>query len=181
MRWPDRIALRERRYLRGALIVVALLAAIQFFYLPLREARKTFTQGIATQEKLLQDLLVQVAEYEKLKQRTDDFQRRLALRPRDFSIFSYVEKQAAESGVKGNIRAMTVGRGATTGPYDEIPLDIRLERLTLKQLTQFLALLESPDAFLQVKKIAVTRMKEPAGYLAVGLQVATYQPRRTAP
>ncbi len=181
MRWPARIALREHWYLRGALAVVALLAAIQFFYLPWREARTTLTQGIATQERTLHDLLLQVASYEKLKNREDDFQRRLALRPKDFSIFSYVEKQAGDSGVRGNIRSMTVGRGTTVGGYEEIPLDIRLEKLTLKQLTQFIALLESPEAFLQVKKLAISRMKEPAGYLAVGMQVATYQPRRTSP
>ncbi len=181
MRWPARIAARERWYLQVALILVALFIVIQFFYLPLREARITLAKGIAIQEKVLQDLLLQVADYEKLKNRTEEFQRRLALRPRDFSIFSYVEKQATEAGVKGNIRSMTIGRGAASGAYEEIPLDIRLERLTLKQLTQFLALLESPEAFLQVKKISISRMKEPAGYLAVGMQVATYQSRRTSP
>lgn len=181
MKWLDRLAPRERWYLRGVLTFVALMAIIQFFYLPLQEAGNTFTRGIAAQEKVLQELLLQVAAYEKLKNRADEFQRRLTSRPKDFSIFSHVEKQAAEAGVKGSIRSMTVQRGTSSGAYEEVPLDIRLEKVTLKQLTQFLALLESPEAFLQVKKLTVSRMKDAPGYLAAWMQVATYQQRSGAP
>jgi hypothetical protein len=52
---------------------------------------------------------------------------------------------------------------------------MRLDKLTMKQLTDFLYLVESREELVRIRKMSVVKMKESPEYLSVLLQVFTYQ------
>jgi hypothetical protein len=54
-------------------------------------------------------------------------------------------------------------------------VEMRLDRLTMKQLTDFLYLVESREELVRIRKMSVVKMKESPEYLSVLLQVFTYQ------
>jgi len=99
----------------------------------------------------------------------------LERRSPDFTLFSFLEREAREAGVRQNIKSMNTTRGMTTGAYEETLVDIRLEKLTLKQLVQFLYYADSPEDAVGVKKITVNKSKESPDYLTVLVQMVTYQ------
>jgi hypothetical protein len=53
---------------------------------------------------------------------------------------------------------------------------MRLEKITTKQLTDFLYHVEAPAEMVRVKRITVSKMKENPEYLSAGLLIAAYLP-----
>ncbi len=176
----DRLSGRQQITLGigGAAVLVLLLA--QFLLLPFLESRKTVNQAIRNNEKILGEILLLDKEGKTLKRQAGMIQQALARRPRDFALFSHLEKVAGDTGVKSSIKFINAAKGAVSGPYEELPVEIRLEKITLKQLTDLLYLLEAPQDFIRIRKISVARMKESPEYLAVQMQVSTFQLLRTA-
>jgi hypothetical protein len=61
-----------------------------------------------------------------------------------------------------------------------LPVDIRLDKITLRQLTDFLYLLESPQELIRVKRFALTKMPESPEYLSAQIQAVTFQLTKVA-
>jgi 5'-3' exonuclease len=54
-------------------------------------------------------------------------------------------------------------------------VEMKLEGITLTQLVDYLALVESPEYLVGVKRLSVRQSKGSEGYLSVLLQMVTYQ------
>jgi hypothetical protein len=63
-----------------------------------------------------------------------------------------------------------------SGAYEETAVEVRLEKLTMKQLADFLYLVEAPAEMIFIGKASIAKMKESPDYLAASLQIFTYQP-----
>ena len=158
----------------GCAVVLALLLA-QFLLFPLLEAKKTVSRAIKSNEKILGEMVLLSAEYRGLKQHGEGIQRALAQRSSDFTLFSHLERVAGEAGVKANIKYINASKGSASGHYEELPVEIKLEKITLKQLTDFFYILESPQDLIRIKKLVVSKMKENPEYLAAQIQAVTFQ------
>ena len=158
----------------GWTVVLALLLA-QFLLFPFLEAKKTVNRAIKSNEKILAEMALLSAEYRGLKQHEEGIQQSLARRSRDFTLFSHLERVAGEAGVKANIKYINASKGSASGPYEELPVEIKLEKITLKQLTDFFYILESPQDLIRIKKLVVSKMKENPEYLAAQIQAVTFQ------
>jgi general secretion pathway protein M len=171
----DRLSRRQQRalYWGGGAVLVLLL--LQFLFFPFIDAKKSVNQAIGNSEKTLGEIKLLAAEYRVLKQHADKIREVLARWPQDFTLFSHLEKIAGLAGVKSNIKYITAVKGGISGPYEELPVEIRLEKITLKQLTDFLYLLESPQDMIRIKNIAISKVKENPEYLAAQIQVVTFQ------
>ncbi len=55
---------------------------------------------------------------------------------------------------------------APTGSYEETAVEMKLDKLTMKQLTDFLYLVESPEEMIRVRRISIVKMKESPEYLS---------------
>jgi len=53
---------------------------------------------------------------------------------------------------------------------------MKLDAMTIKQITDFLFAVESPRDLVSVRKIAIAKMKERPEYLTMTLQASTYLP-----
>ncbi len=158
----------------GSLIVVAIMI-VQFVLLPFFGAKARMDRSIAASEKTLADLRLLGSEYSILKQKALEMRHTLTQRPRDFALFSYLERKAGEVGVKTNIKYMNSLKGKTVGPYEEVAVDMQLEKLVTKQVTDFLHAVESPKDLIKIRKVSIQKMKDTPEYLSISVQVVTYQ------
>ncbi len=133
-------------------------------------------RAIAASEKVLRELAVLGAEYGVLRQRSEEIRRVIERRPPGFTLFSYLEKRAGDAGVKTNIRSINLLPLAPTGAYEETTVEMKLDKLTMKQLTDFLYQVESPEEMIRIRRISIVKMKESPEYLSALIQVFTYQP-----
>jgi type II secretory pathway component PulM len=171
----EKLGAREKLYiLAGAGIAIAILL-VQFAIVPFWEDRERVAKAIETQEKILKEMNTQLTEYRLLKRDMDSLQRAVESRPPNFTLYSFVERKAREAGVRGNIKSINPSRGLSAGSYEETMADVSLEKITTRQLVQFLYLADSPHDAVRIRKLTVRKSMESPEYLAATVQLATYQ------
>jgi general secretion pathway protein M len=175
----NRLTRSQQYYLMGGAAFVAVFLVFQLMIFPFRDERQRTLHSIRVNEKALKEMAVLGLEYSVLKDRAAAVQRVLASRPQDFTLFSYLEKKAGESQLKANIKYINPQKGSVSGAYEESSVEMKLDAMTMKQLTDFLYRTESPKDFINIRKIAITKMKENPGYLTATIQVTTFQSVKT--
>ncbi len=172
----DNLGRREKLAVLGGAGVVLAILLVQFAILPFWEEKARVAKALDTQEKVLEEMNAQLAEYRVIKREMDVIQQAMASRPADFTLFGFVERKARESGVRQNVRAINPSRGAGAGSYEEALADVSLEKITLRQLVQFLYKADSPRDAVRIRKLTVRKSTESPEYLTATVQLATYQP-----
>ena len=173
--WDQLTKSQKYTVIAGIIFVVAALLA-QFAVVPYFEARQKVHQAIATNAKALREITALGAEYGLLKQRSEEIRRVIEKRPPGFALFSYLERKAGEAGVKTNIRSINPLKSSASGAYEEATVEMKIDKLTMKQLTDFLYLVESREDLIRIRKISIAKMKESPEYLSALIQIFTYQP-----
>jgi general secretion pathway protein M len=171
----DNLGAREKLYiLAGAGLAIAILL-VQFAILPFWEERERVARAVEAQEKILKEMNTQLAEYRLLRRDMDALQRAVASRPPNFTLYSFVERKAREAGVRGNVKAINPSRGMSAGSFEETMADVSLEKITTRQLVQFLYHADSPRDAVRIRKLTVRKSMESPEYLTATVQLATYQ------
>lgn len=99
----------------------------------------------------------------------------------DPTITTTMESLAEKSGIKERIENIKE-RGQTPQElFDEVSADVRLTKLTLPQLVDYLYSIEHhPNLFLKIKNIHIKRRYDNKQLLDVGFQVSTYKLQQAA-
>jgi general secretion pathway protein M len=174
-RFWEQLTKSQKQIVIAGLVFVATALLVQFAAFPYFEARQKASGAIAGSEKALRELATLGAEYSVLRRRSEEIRRVIERRPPGFALFSYLEKRAGDAGVKTNIKSINPLKSAPAEAYEETAVEMRLDKLTMKQLTDFLYLVESREELVRIRKMSVVKMKESPEYLSVLLQVFTYQ------
>lgn len=172
--WNKLNARQKKTVLAGA-AVVALIILVQLVFLPFLDGKKKMKRSIALNEATLKEMYRLDAEYSSIKRDVGAIQAALAKRPADFSFFSFIEKKAGETGVRGNVKSLQPARPVPAGSFEEVSADIRLEKVTLKQVVDFLAAAESVDQGVGVRKVSISKNSENPEYLSAQIQFVTFQ------
>ena len=172
----EQLTRSQRRAVVTGLVVLAAMALFQLALVPWWEARQRVTAAIAANGRALTELTALGEEYTLFRQRSEEIRRVVNQRPSDFSFFSYLERKAGEAGVRVNILSTQPFKGMPVGDYEEAVIEIRMEKLTMGELVDFLYRLESPRELIRVRRASIARMKESPEYVNALLQVFTYQP-----
>ena len=168
------LAKREKYLIALAVCVIVFAVLIQLVVMPLVDGRERMQDSVAAKEINLQEIVRLSQEFEAIKQDSETLTQRLASRPQNFTLFSFLEKAAGKSGVKSNIKYMKPSASTGKGPFKESLVEMKLERITLKQMVDYLKLIESPDDIVSVKRISVQSNKKETQYLDAILQVLTF-------
>jgi type II secretory pathway component PulM len=175
----NNLGAREKLTILAGMGIVILILVFQFAILPFWEERARVAKAIDAQENLLEEMNAQLAEYRVIKQDMDSIQRALASRPSNFTLYTFVERKAREAGVRPNVKAINPSRGVSAGTYEETLADVSLEKITLRQLVQFLYQADSPHDAVRIRKLTVRKSLESPEYLSATVQLATYQAAAT--
>lgn len=171
----DNLGAREKLTILAGAGIGMVILLVQFAILPFWEERARVAKAVEAQEKILQEMNSQLAEYRLLRRDMDTLQRAVASRQPNFTLNSFVERKAREAGVRGNIKAINPSRGMSAGTFEETMADVSLEKITTRQLVQFLYHADSPRDAVRIRKLTVRKSMESPEYLTVTVQLATYQ------
>lgn len=172
----NRLEPRQRTLAMLAAVFVAGALLLEILIFPFWEEKSRLDKSIQSSRKKIAELRKLDEAFAAQQEKISAIRRNVAARGSDFSLFSYLEKKAAQAGVRGNIKQMSSAKGLSSSAFEESLLDMKLEKITIKQLADFLSVAESPTALVRVKKISVTKMKENPEYLSAQLQVSSLQP-----
>ncbi len=168
-----KVTRRDRMVLIAGSIFVLLFIVLQFGFFPLKDKRERLRRGIEAREKAVEEMKELQVEYRQLHSKANSLLDQLVGRQNDFSLFSFLEQMAAKSDVKKNITYMKPSETADEGPFKEVLVEMKLQAITLKQLVDFLQLVESPENVVALKRISVQENKKEEATLDVIVQVVT--------
>ncbi len=170
-----KLAKREKYLVILTGAVIFLIIVFEFLISPFLEAKVKLKNGVKEKEAALEEMFLMRAEYNALKNTSQDLQDIIARRRESVTLFSFLEKQAGQADIKGNISYMKPSVSQGTGPYKESMVEMKLIGITLKQLADFLYCIESPQDVISVKRISIKENTKESGYLDVILQVLTLE------
>jgi general secretion pathway protein M len=167
---------KQRKLVVGAAIFVLTALILELAISPFAEAKKKLEKAININQKKLTEINELSAEFALLEAKTAAIKRAVSTHGADFTLFSYLEKKATQAKVRGRIKYMNSSRGAQSASFEESLVDMKLDKITIKQLTDFFYYAESPADLVRIKKITVNKMKESPEYLSAQLQISSLQP-----
>jgi len=144
------LAQREKYLISLAGIVIVCAVVIQFMLMPFLEKKERYENNVTANQENLQQMMALRQEYLLLEQDSDVLAQRLARRPNNFTLFSFLEKAAGDA------------------------VEMKLERVTLGQMVGYLKLIESPENLVSIKRISIQSNKKDTQFIDVVLQVLTY-------
>jgi type II secretory pathway component PulM len=177
----DKLDKKQRYIVAGVAAFVLIALILELVIFPLWDANAKIKQTLQINQKKLDEVIKLDTEFAGQEAKISKIKRVMSTRTADFSLFSYLEKKAAQAGVRGNIKYMNSSRGTQSANFEESLIDMKLDKITIKQLTDFLYFAESPADLVRIKRITVTKMKESPEYLSAQLQIASMQALSSRP
>lgn len=166
----------RQRYIAGfGMAFVIVVLAWVFVASPLWEAKAKMKKSISLNSRKLAEMVMMDEAFADQEAQIARIKTVLASR-HDFTLFSYLEKKALAARVKGSIRQMNSMQGTKSASFEESLIDMKLDRLTIRQLMEFLYQVESPDEMVKIKRITIDKMKESPEYISAQVLVASYTP-----
>lgn len=166
---------REKTYVTAGISAFTIFIIFQFVLFPFFDAKAKIKNSIRANEKILEEMISLSSEYKSLKSDGDVIQRNISIRSQDFTLFSFLEKQAGRAGIKSNIKYMKPSTSTEAGPYKQSSVEMRLDDVSLKQLVDYLYYIESRENLVSVKRISIKQGRSKPEYLTVLMQVITYE------
>jgi general secretion pathway protein M len=164
---------REKTLVSLAACCIAVFVLFQFIIFPFFDKREALRRGIDAKKDGLKEIVRLRSEYESYKRGADGIQRYLRGRIKSFTLFSFLEQAAGKARVKDHIKYMKPSASRTSGRSKESMVEMKLDKIRLKQLVDYLYLIESPENVVSIKRISIKGNKSGAGYLDAVMQVIT--------
>jgi len=175
---PFKLNLQPRERLAvtiaGAVILVFLLFQLVIF--PTIDRRDRLKNIIKSNALALQEIKTLQVEYEALTRNTRNMGGRLTRRPKNFTLFSFIDKLSGKTGIKNNIEYMKPSTAnLKNSSYTLSMVEMKISALTMDQLTTFLHGVEDDETMVWIKRIAIQKAEKNVGLINTTLQVETIQ------
>ncbi len=165
-------ALEKRERAAAALGAAAVLAflLLRLVFLPLADKRESLRAFIEAGERDLAELRALVREYKAMRPETDGD----AAAGENFNLFSLLERTAGECGMIDKLDYMRPGSTDLDASRKEDWVEVKLSRVTLRELVEYLYRIRSPGTGIYVKRLSA---RKDGDYLNVVLQPAAARPK----
>lgn len=171
-----RLDTRQRYLIVACAAVVIFTLLLKFAVFPFWDFRAKMKKSIASNSKKLDEMVKIDAELVVHNARMLRIKNTLGSQRSNFTLFSYLEKKANLANVRGSITHMNSMQGVKSTSFEETLTDLKLEKITIKQLADFIYQIESPDELIRIKRITVEKMKESPDYVSAQFIIASYTP-----
>ena len=166
---------REKFFVSLAACCIAVFVLFQFIIFPFFDRREIIKRGIDVKRDGLKEIVRLRSEYESYKRGADGIQKYLRDRMKSFTLFSFLEQAAGKARVKDHIKYMKPSASRSNGRFKESMVEMKLDKISLKQLVDYLYLIESPENVVRIRRISIKDNKSTPGYLDAVMQVITIE------
>ena len=151
-----RLAPRERMFVQ--LAASALAATVLYGIVSsVESAKESLRQKIAAKERQLQQVQELRQTYLQLRQQTDLLTSHFSNRPKDFSLFSFLEGAGTKTVTREKILAMAPSSKTIGTEFVEESVEIRLAGVSLSQVTGLFYEIDNAPIPLRVSRIQMKK------------------------
>jgi hypothetical protein len=170
----DQLESRQKILLLSVSLILLLFFVYQLLVSPYLDARARLQNSVQRRQDDLQQIQKLRQDYLMVKKQEGGIKDRLAKRPRDFALFSYVDRQADLANIKDTIQYMKPSASLGAGPLKESLVELKMQETTLEGLVRFLKMVESTDNVVSLRRISIQESSKANGYLDVTMQIVTF-------
>jgi len=165
---------REKMAVSIGGLCLLLFIILHFIVFPLADKRARLAKGLAAREKEVVEMRMMQERYQELSKQSGSLISLLAKRDPGFSLFSFLEKNAADSQVKEHIAYMKPSGSTKNELFKQSLVEMKLQAISLKQLVAFLEKTESSENLVGIDKITIQENTKEASALDVTLQMVSF-------
>ncbi len=167
---------REKIAVGGAAGALVVFAVLQFIVFPLMDKNDRLTRTLATRRQELGQIRTLQAQYRQTTDKAQQAQHYIKTRKRGFTLFSFLETLAGQTGIKVHIAYM---RPTTTpqkdSPYRHSMVEMKLQGVTMSQLLPYLHGIESSREMMAIKRLSITKSEQQDKLINAVFQVETLE------
>ncbi|MCB2148023.1 MAG: type II secretion system protein M [Deltaproteobacteria bacterium] len=167
---------REKIGVAAAAAAIVIFLVLQVLIFPLFEKNAQLSKMLATRQQEREQILQLQTDYRKTAEKAEQAQRHLKTRQRGFTLFSFLETLAGQTGVKSHISYM---RPTTTtlkdSPYRLSMVEMKLEEITMAQLLTYLHGIETSRDMISIKRLSISKGEQKADLINTVFQVETVE------
>ncbi|MCF8068675.1 MAG: type II secretion system protein M [Desulfobacterales bacterium] len=168
-----KLSRREKYSIYSAVAALFIFIILQVVISPFFEKRASMKRSLQAGSVMLDEMIQLKAEYEDLKTNSELSIKSISKREKNFTLFSFLDREAGEANIKDNITYMRPStKNDQTGQYKISMVELKIQSLTMKQLVAYLYRVESSKNMVTIKRISITRQNTTEGLIDVVLQVA---------
>ncbi len=167
---------RERYGIMLATGVIGIFIIAVFIVEPFLSRTANMKNSLQAKADMLVEMQRLQSEYAALTQQTKISKSRFQRRQKGFTLFSFLDRLAGESGIKDRISYMKPSKKAQkNSPYKISRVEMKLEGISLEQLSNYLYSVETSQNMVDITKISISKKDKKQGLLTAVLQVETVE------
>jgi general secretion pathway protein M len=173
----SKLSRREKIIVAGGGGLLVLFVLIQLVIVPVFERNARMKRAVQSKTQILADMQRLKSEYDSLNSRAKQSEARFTRRDKGFTLFSFLDQLAGQARIKERVSYMRPTKTEQkNSPLKLSRVEMKLEAVTLEQLTAYLHGVETSKNMVSVSKLSVTRRDQKEGLLDAILQVDTLEP-----
>ncbi|MBW2405870.1 MAG: hypothetical protein JRF17_00755 [Deltaproteobacteria bacterium] len=159
--------------LSGAILLFLLIRLIVF---PSIDKRKRLKRILQVKENEILEMIALKSEYNALEKRTNLAKVHFENREQGFTLFSFLDSLTGKARIKEYVTYM---KPSTTvqknNSYKISQVEMQFKGLTLKQLTNYLHMVETSKNMVHIKRLSISKTGKQEGFVDAVLQVETVE------
>ncbi|WP_448874000.1 type II secretion system protein GspM [Desulfobulbus propionicus] len=163
------LADREKKMVMLGGAALAVFVLVQFVIFPFVDQRSRLQKRLAGKEKAVAEMQLLRQQYQRINQQSGAMASLLDQREEGFSLFAFLEENAAESAVKERIVSMKPSESQEGEMQAQSRVEMKLQGVSLEQLLKFLERSESPENLVGIAKMTIQENTKEEGSLDVTL------------
>lgn len=171
-----KLSKREKIAVFGTVAVIAVFILVQAVIAPVFEKRDILRKRLVARQTVYADVLKVQDEYRAMQHYAETSSSRFESRPADFTLFSFLDRLAGETGVKTNISYMRPS-SATAGDsgLKLSRVELKLQDVGIKELTAYLHGIETSDNMIVVRRLSINKSGPQNSLLTAIIQAETIE------
>ena len=167
---------RERYAIMLAVGVIGIFLIVTFIVEPFFSRTDQLKKSLRDKAVVLEQMRQLQSEYGTLTQKTEVSKALFNRRQKGFKLYPFLGQLADEAGIKDNITYMKpTTKVDRNSPYKISRVEMKLDGITLKQLTTYLYGVETSKNMVDIKRISISKKDKKQGLLTAVLQVETVE------
>ena len=169
-----KLARREKYSIYALSGVICLFVVFQFIVFPFLDKKERLERTLQAKTDILEKMTALQTEYNTIKKRTELSKSHFAKRDAGFTLFSFLDKLTGKAGIKNHVTYMKPSTSVQkNSPFKISQVEMKLQGLTLQQLTSYLHMVETSKNMVNIKRLSISKTGKLENLIDAVLQVET--------
>jgi general secretion pathway protein M len=167
---------REKIVVSAAIVFLSVFILVQLIIIPVIEKRDALSNRLDAKKSTLAEMKTLRLEYLSIQKKAESSKQGFKNRTAGFTLFSFLDSLAGDTGVKDHIAYMKPSTTVAEGSGLKISrVEMKLSEITLEDLTSYLFKVETSENMVMVKRLSITKTEKSSGLITAVLQVETME------